>query len=284
MFVSKGMGWIPDLPDPRDYTLENPIIRNLLGQLREPQFDIPDFVDLRKESEGQFLTSSRDQGSIQSSSAFAALGLIECFRWRLEGTTFNGSPLFLYKVSRNLARRTGDCGSDLRTTIKACCSIGVPPEGFYPYSIVDYDNEPSSFVYSLAKPEDSLVYFRLDSTFSKQEELWRKIKSFLAAGFPIAFGFSVPTTLPSDGNIVFRRRFDQFRGGQACIAVGYRDDNPHEASLLFQSSWGEKWGDKGYGWLPSSYIKRGVARDFWTFISKQWIDKVELWRPSILVD
>ena len=137
-FLPKGLGWIPDLPDPRDYACHQQLILlgksnpGLLAELttrklslasRDDSSVVADAFDLRNGDEGEvFISPAEDQGSLQSSTSFAVLSMIEYFE-RRRGYTFNGSKLFLYKVARNLRARMleerSDAGADLRTTFKA---------------------------------------------------------------------------------------------------------------------------------------------------------------------
>jgi len=40
-------------------------------------------------------------------------------------------------------------------------------------------------------------------------------------------------------------------GSHAVLLVGYDD---YEQNFIFKNSWGNKWGDVGYGLLPYSYV------------------------------
>ncbi len=70
-------------------------------------------------------------------------------------------------------------------------------------------------------------------------------------------------------------------GGHAIVAVGYDDDIVIEntisdeactGALLIRNSWGEEWGDKGYGWLPYKYVLEEEAMDFWSMIKQDWVE------------
>jgi C1A family cysteine protease len=52
--------------------------------------------------------------------------------------------------------------------------------------------------------------------------------------------------------------------------------------MLLRSSWGSQWGDNGNGWLPAAFIRKQLARDFWSIVSDDWMDSGELLMPSIV--
>jgi hypothetical protein len=126
-----------------------------------------------------------------------------------------------------------------------------------------------------------MCYLRLDPPNSSGTLNLQVLRSFIAARFPIAFGFPVPCSLTRHPDVPYRPTFDAIRGGQAVLAVGY--DDRHGASargaLLIRSSWGEGWGDGGYGWLPYRYVEQRLARDFWTLLCARWFDSGELACP-----
>ena len=283
------MGWQPDLPDSRDYTFRHPEVLQLLRQLKpSPRKTLPDAIDLRRDSEGEYFAPPGNQGPVNSSSAFAVLGLVEYFERRVRGRVFEGSKRFLYKVTRNrIAKRvkqTIDNGADLRTTLKVLVQFGVPPEEYWPYEIDKFDEEPSAFLYGLAKPLPNVRYFRLDEPNCDGETTWATLKSFLAAGFPIAFGFAVPSGITTGASVVYRPDFGSPLGGQAVVAIGYRVNHfgPRQDAVLIRSSWGHQWGDNGNGWLPVSFICNQLARNFWGIISADLLASAELTLPPIV--
>ena len=58
-------------------------------------------------------------------------------------------------------------------------------------------------------------------------------------------------------------------GGHAISAFGYDDE---KGALLIRNSWGEEWGENGYGWLPYEYVLQGLVQDFWSVLKQDWID------------
>lgn len=136
-----------------------------------------------------------------------------------------------------------------------------------------------------------------------------QIRIALASGFPSIFGISNPFILSdfitqsdlekieeenkNTQNKKKKRNLGQIKVlfsptptahniGHALVAVGY-DDNlefddpnnpqtPLKGGFLFRDSQGEKWGDKGYGWLPYYYVEKGLATDWWSLLNAEWIN------------
>lgn len=276
------MGWIPDYPDFRDYTEETEEVKEiLLKSSQRIRAELPKSVDLR-----EWCSPVEDQGRLGSCTAHAGAGVIEYYERRSFGKHIDISRLFLYKVTRNLMKVSGDTGAYLRTTMGAIVLFGVPPEEYWPYTDDEklFDREPHSFLYAFAQNYQGIKYFRHDPPGTSGQTLLGRIKGYLSKGHPVMFGFSVYSSIEQadkTGRIPFPSQKERLEGGHAVVAVGYDDDIriknkfgdiETRGALLIRNSWGRGWGEEGYGWLPYEYILRGLAKDFWSLLKMEWID------------
>ncbi len=279
----RSLGWIPDIPDLRDYTMEASEVRKALaakpGGRRSRAPRRPARADLR-----EWCPPVEDQGSLGSCTAHAGVGAIEYYERKAFGRHLEASRLFLYKVTRNLMNARGDTGAYLRTTMGAMVLFGVPPEGVWPYTDgAAFDREPTAFCYALAQNYQTLVYYRHDPPGTAPDALLDGLRERLAGGHPAMFGFTVYDSIEGaskDGRIPFPAPKEKVMGGHAVLAVGYDDALEigrgavarTKGALLIRNSWGPGWGEEGYGWLPYDYVRRGLAEDFWSIVKKEWID------------
>lgn len=267
-----GMGWQRDLPDFRDYSPDTDRVQKLLkgSKALKASRRAPTTIDL-----GKYCSPVEDQGDIGSCTAHAGIGLLEYFERRAHGKHIDASRLFLYKTTRNLLGWTGDTGAWLRTTMKAMVLFGAPPERYMPYITSDYDDEPSAFCYAFAASYQAINYYRLDSQGVIGDDLVKRVKHFLAAGYPSMFGFTVYNFGNSKGEIAFPTSSDSVLGGHAVVAVGYDDKRQigrDKGALKIRNSWGEGWGEGGYGWLPYRYLEEGLADDFWSLFKAEYLE------------
>jgi C1A family cysteine protease len=227
-----------------------------------------------------------DQGSLNASTAFAVAALVGYFEACSTGHVLDASALFLYQVALKTLGLNGNASVNFRTTLKSLVRFGMPPESYWPYEASRFESTPADpFLFSYGRDYETIHYFRLDA--SNGETTLRNVKAYLAAGFAVAFGFPVPSSLTTDADIAFRPDFDSIRGGQAVLAAGYDDDRriaSDTGALLFRCSWGSRWGEHGYGWLPYRYVIHQAAVDFWTVVRREWIKAGVLSRPILNAD
>jgi C1A family cysteine protease len=277
-----GTGWLPPMPDLRDYTEDQKEVKALVKKLGiSKEKSASESVDLRK-----WCSPIEDQGELGSCTANAGIGIVEYNENRAFNKRLKGSRLFLYKTTRNLMQETGDSGAWLRCTMGALCLCGVPQEKYWPYDISRFDEDPGPFVYSVADNFEALKYFCHDPLGNKVPYplVLESVKKYLEAGIPSMFGFwGFPSFEKSSvkGGIPYPCSNESAAWGHAVVAVGYDDkmkiknlncNKETTGALLIRNSWGEEWGDKGYGWLPYEYVLNNLAMDFWSLLTMDWVD------------
>jgi len=280
-----GMGYyIPDPPDPRDYTVDHPEIKPFFDKMgRILSIQGIHRVDLR-----QWCSPIDDQLHLNSCTANAGVGLLEFFEIKAYGKCIEGSRRFLYKVTRDLLHWVGDIGAYNRAAMKAMALFGVVPEEYWPYVDIDqpeFDDEPSAFCYAFANQYEALKYFRLDPPDTTGEDLLKRIKLLLHLSLPSMFSMPTKESFPQEtttGEIPFPAPGEAEDGGHAMMVVGFDDSkkirNPRPGgiettgALLIRNSWGTNWGVQGYGWLPYKFVLDGIATDWWSLLNNEWFD------------
>jgi C1A family cysteine protease len=249
-------GWVKDTPDPRDLLFKaSPIVA------AKP---LPKSVDLRPGCPPVY-----DQGQVGSCTANSIAGAFEFAQKKQMLTDFMPSRLFIYYNERVMEHTTRqDAGAQIRDGIKSVVKQGVPPESDWPYSqnLNVVIQKPGAQAYTDALQHTVIAYHRISA--KTPAAFLTLMKSCLADGYPFCFGFTVYTAF--EGAEVAKTgilkmpnlKKEQVEGGHAVLAVGYDDKTK---SVLVRNSWGLKWGQKGYFWMPYTYIADSkLASDFWT--------------------
>src|ERR1044071_1809789 len=287
MLLPQATGWIPDPADARDLPTDSRKVEPLVPALQAPILE-PPRIDLR-----EFFPPPGRQDTINSCTAFTAAALLSYFERRTFNRVFEPSPLFIYKISRNLLHQTGDRGAFLRIAMKALRAFGAPPETEWPYVIQYYDVDPPPFVYAYASNYKTTAYYRLDPAGTTREQLLAAIHSSLAREIPVMFGFVLFPSVQQSyspgegrGEIPFPEPGEQPGGLHALGGVGHRDakdvsnlrsggSSPTIGALRVRNSWGTDWGDGGYGWLPYEYVLQNYATDWWALIRADFLDPTQ---------
>jgi len=283
----KGTGWLPPIPDPRDYSERHPKIQRILRasnmeNLSRVSTDPPPPVP-SAHSLVPNMPRIEDQESLGSCVYNAAIAILEYYHKVNKGRYIDLSRLFSYKVGRLLMGiESGDTGSYMRVGMASLMIFGTLPEKYWPYIIADFDKDPRAFHYAMALKYQALKCMRHDTADFPQECVVNSVIKYIAAGIPAMFafyGFDSFNDGTRDGEVPFPNPGEIIQWGHGVVAVGY-DNNKvitnrytgrkNTGALQFRNSWGENWGDNGYGWLPYKYVNEGLALDFWSLMKARW--------------
>jgi len=219
---------------------------------------LPKIVDLRS-----FCSPVVDQGELGSCTANAiASGLREYWE-NLSGKLTLLSRLWLYWKERYIEGTVNeDAGAYIRDGMKVLQKLGCAPEADWPYDITKFKQTPPTKSTTDATRFKITQYHRVTDLVA--------LKSALAEGYPVVIGIKVYESFESyqvaqTGIVSLPERGEQFLGGHAVLAVGYKDDTKIKGQgvVICRNSWGESWGDIGYFYLPYSYFASYVT-DMWT--------------------
>ena len=232
----KRYGWVPDIPDARDYLYSAP----------EPVLAaLPAKVDLRSKCPPVY-----DQGQLGSCTANAIGAAFEYDQTNQGQPDFMPSRLFIYFNERTMEGTVDtDSGAMIRDGIKSVAQAGVCAEDLWPYDISKFRDKPSAKCYTEAAKHQAIVYRRVLQNV-------RQMQGCLASGTPVVFGFSVYESFEGadvarTGVVPLPRRDEKLLGGHAVVAVGYDDAAQR---FVVRNSWGTGWGQKGYCTMPYGYL------------------------------
>lgn len=247
-----GLGWVPDVPDQRDYIFEP-------SKVTAP-VKLPRRVDLRGQCPPVY-----NQGSLGSCTA-QALGAAFDFNRRKQGESFMmPSRLFIYWNERDiLGTVDSDSGAMIRDGVKVLVKLGTPREVVWPYNIDRFTAKPPKKAYVEAEKNQALVYQRILRPVNDRAH---DMLYCLSAGYPFVTGFTVYDSFDSSevantGIVPMPHLSERVLGGHAIMVVGYDLSKKH---FICRNSWGEAWGDEGYFYMPFAYLEdRALSSDQWT--------------------
>jgi C1A family cysteine protease len=242
----KHYGWVPDLPDARDFQFSAP---------DAVMASLPAKVDLRSKCPPVY-----DQGQLGSCTANAIAGAYEFDQVQERQPDFMPSRLFIYFNERTMEGTVDiDAGAMIRDGIKSVAKLGVCTENSWPYDIAAFSERPGTACYREALKHQAVVYRSVP-------ERLNMLQACLATGIPFVFGFSVYDGFESEevartGVVNMPGPREKQVGGHAVVAVGY--DNSTQRFTV-RNSWGKSWGQKGYCTMPYAYVTSSqLAQDFW---------------------
>lgn len=241
-------GWLPDLPDHRDFLYSAPA-RGVK--------QLPAKIDLSPRCPPVY-----DQGELGSCTANAIGAAVEFGLIKQGAKDFMPSRLFIYYNERVIENTVNsDSGAMIRDGVKSVNQLGVCTEKIWPYNTSEFAQKPHLSCYQDALKHQVQSYHRVSRNLDQ-------FKGCLAEGYPFVFGFTVYSAFESKKtaqtgvlNMPDKKR-EQVVGGHAVLAVGYDDKSK---CFTARNSWGEDWGKDGYFTMPYSYLlEENLSDDFWT--------------------
>lgn len=211
----------------------------------QPLTTVPASVDLRPN-----FTPVRDQGEMGACSAFALVSILEYVLKRNRQPDIDLSELFVYYNARKESGSAKlDMGSSLYDVIQTLMKDGVCLEHFFPYSPDNLKQEPPIEAY-----EDAQNRKVVQAKAVKRD--LHTIQSALSEGYPVAISLKIYNSFnPRKGFVQMPSEAEmkgEDSGNHAMVICGYNDE---ARFFVVRNSWGRKFGDKGYCYIPYGYIE-----------------------------
>jgi len=265
--------WRRDLPNKKDrYSFRHDSVDAVeSGDPPQDASPLPSRIDHRKSLPGIY-----QQDGLGSSTVQALRVLLEhhCFDEIGEEEL---SALFMYYTARDEdGTLPCDAGVSFRTALRSLHKYGGCFEDEWPYVVGSYLERPPCTAYTTAwhpSVHGERVPHELEA-----------LKYHLANGYLVAFGTTVYDSFDSLNTIrtgqvkMPETDTEDHYGGHAMVLVGYDDHDDH---FIVRNSWGSKWGDSGYSYIPYAYvIDSELCSDFWILVKDKidysnMVDKID---------
>ena len=217
--------------------------------------NLPPSIDLTPEMPRVY-----DQGQLGACTGNALAGLYQFLLMKEGLPSFVPSRLMIYwgerQIEGDVSQDSGANGDDGMTFL---ANKGVCPESLWPYDVAQFAVEPPKAAWA------SAYHHKIGGAVTIADGDMLGVRSCLASGYPIAFGFTAFAGLQSDaaaktGIIPLPAKGEQPIGGHEVVLVGYDDS---ARTFKIRNSWSSSWGDKGYGYMSYDYIgDKTLAGDF----------------------
>ena len=204
------------------------------------------------------------QGScVGWASAYAARTILHSRATGKDPNSVAFSPAYLY----NQIALEGCQGAYMLEAMKSMKANGGLPFNEFKYDERSCSNYPQNKDVSRGQQFKIKGYNRLSLDHDRYTPDVLAIKQNIAQGAPVVIGMQVGGTFMSRmvGQKIWRptqRDYTQrgFSGHAMCV-MGY-DDNLEGGAFQIMNSWGNRWGDNGFGWVK--------YKDFETFVKEAY--------------
>ncbi len=225
------------------YRLQNDIEERVCEEDYVPNENRQTKVDLRP-----YFTPVKNQGQLGACSSFAMVAIFEYILKKNRALDNDLSEAFVYHYAHQREQSATDDGTSLYNNIVALRTEGVCLESLCPYS--DQETEEPS-------PEaiNDAIHRRFRKALNVKKDI-QHLKAAIAQGYPVAVSVKIFDSFSPVAGFIPRPTQDEIEedhcGNHAMVLCGYSDD---EKVFIARNSWGTRFGDNGYCYLPYSYIE-----------------------------
>ncbi len=215
---------------------------------------------------------AKNQGARPSCAIFAMVSALEYQSAPPDGTAPEYSEEYLIWATLKVLGKAGmsvpkdqdatlDIGFALEEVAEAIRAYGIALAGELPYQFKMSDPhivEPAPDIIERAKKRiPTNGYF---ITGREPAAQLANIIQVLDAGVPVVAGVKWPEQKAFDDNVLLDTQPSQENGGHAILLVGYRTKTGKldDLEFLFKNSYGEKWGERGYGLASFRYMQKNL--------------------------
>ncbi|MDP0501485.1 MAG: DUF4384 domain-containing protein [Verrucomicrobiota bacterium JB022] len=168
------------------------------------------------------------------------------------------SPTFVYEKIKDESDLDCMQGSSPVAALELLRSVGIPTLATVPYlcgSAIGTDAMLEATAYPIL---DYQILYGTDLADTDPIKTL-SVKKSLSEGSPVVIGFKVHQSFYQSGAVWKEQESDRGPTGQhglhAMVVVGY-DDARAGGSMRVMNSWGTRWGDKGFVWIPYEDFNR----------------------------
>ncbi|KUG23362.1 peptidase c1a, papain [hydrocarbon metagenome] len=213
---------------------------------------VPSQLDWRNYNGNSYVTPVKEQSECSDCWAFASTAALESNKL-ISGNT-PGVFLDLSEQTLNSCSGAGSCsGGYIDAAANFLRDIGLPLEACNPYTATDGMCSVSC--------SDWLINPYKISGWYKVNPAVEAIKYALYNYGPVVALMAVNTDYYYYSTGVYEYSWGSFEGYHAVLVVGYDDA---EQCFIIKSSWGEDWGEAGYGKIAYSEVAGNSQFGFWT--------------------